>query len=67
MAREIKLNFSDFKDARQVQQRMGLSSHEMMQQIRKHTQQQGMGDRELEKFCQKVFTANEGDKQINKK
>lgn len=62
MAKEIKLSFSDFKDGRQVQQALGLSSVEMMRQVKKHTQQEGMGRVELQKFCENVFSANPGDK-----
>ena len=62
MAKEIKLSFSDFKDGREVQQRMGLTASEYINHMRKHTQKQGMGDREFERFVAKTLPGDEGSK-----
>ncbi len=62
MAKEIKLSFADFRDGRDVQKKMGLTSIEYINQMRKHTQQQGMGDREFEKFVAKTLPGEEGTK-----
>lgn len=55
MPRNPKITFSDLQDGRQVQSRMGLSSVELMRVVKDHTQKQGMGRAELQKFCEKVF------------
>lgn len=62
MAKEIKLNFSDFRDQRDVQKKMGLTSIEYINHMRKHTQQQGMGDREFEKFVAQALPGESGTK-----
>lgn len=56
MAKYPKITFSDLADGRQVANRFGMNSVELMRVVREHTQKQGMGDREFQAFAEKVFS-----------
>lgn len=58
MAREYKISFADLKDGRQVAQKLGMSSIELIRVVKDKTQKEGMSRAEFQKFCEKVFNTD---------